>query len=274
MSDELLTICATELFYEVSPQISPDALCAELQKRCGNVDKIKTGEDAFLFRCWDFSSEFNDATIPAHIVLAHSSDGKSQTGLEDALQQSWAWQEAREAIGRSGHSLLLTDLMASGLTPKARLSVFHNALESVLALAPCAAIWWKAARHVVDPAVYAEARKSSGFHPLRFAVNVRLFNVSHRTLGELIMDTLGLGTLGLPDLQCHFRELDPNDIARVLYNSAYYLFDNGDIIQDGHTIQGLRSDDKWRCRHEAALAKPDRVVVDINPGSPYAAGNR
>jgi hypothetical protein len=78
MSDELLRICAAELFYEVSPQISPDALCAELQKRCGNVDKIKTGEDAFLFPCWDFSSEFNDGTIPAHIVLAHSSDAKSQ----------------------------------------------------------------------------------------------------------------------------------------------------------------------------------------------------
>ena len=52
MSDELLRICAAELFYEVSPQISPDALCAELQKRCGNVDKIKTGQDAYLFRCW------------------------------------------------------------------------------------------------------------------------------------------------------------------------------------------------------------------------------
>ena len=88
------------------------------------------------------------------------------------------------------------------------------------------------------------------------------------------MDTLGLAALGLPDLQCHFHGLDCNDVARLLHNLGLYVFENGDIIEDGHTIDGPKPGDKWRCQHEMALVKPERMVLDINPGAPYAAGNR
>jgi hypothetical protein len=47
----------------------------------------------------------------------------------------------------------------------------------------------------------------------------------------------------------------------------------GDVIEDGHTVEGIAPGSKWRCRHEDALASPSRVVIDINPG-PYAAGIR
>jgi hypothetical protein len=88
------------------------------------------------------------------------------------------------------------------------------------------------------------------------------------------MDTLGLGALGLPDLQCRFCLLEPRAVARALYNTAWYLFTEGDVIQDGHTVEGGAPGSRWRCRHEDSLVGPERVVLDLNPGPPYAAGNR
>ena len=88
------------------------------------------------------------------------------------------------------------------------------------------------------------------------------------------MDTLGLAALGLPDLQCHFRGLAPEAVAPLLYNTAYYIFEKGDVIDDGHTVEGVTPGERWPCQHEASLVEPRRVVIDLDPGPAHAAGNR
>jgi len=104
------------------------------------------------------------------------------------------------------------------------------------------------------------------------AVNVRLFNIANRQAGESLMDTIGLSTLGLPDLQCLFVNLDPNRVAGLLYNIAADIFNEGDVIQDGQTVDGLTASDRWQCRHEESIVAPKREVLDINPGKLYNAG--
>jgi ligand-binding SRPBCC domain-containing protein len=86
------------------------------------------------------------------------------------------------------------------------------------------------------------------------------------------MDTRGLDVFGLPDLQCHFRNLDPKAVAGMLYNTAAYILEHGDVIADGHTVAGISAKDKWQCQHEDSLAAPERTVLDVNPGKPFAAG--
>jgi hypothetical protein len=71
--------------------------------------------------------------------------------------------------------------------------------------------------------------------------------------------------LGLPDLQCHFVGLDPQALAETLMNAALYLLGRGDVIADGDTLAGPQGQ-PWPCRHAAALAPPDRDVLDVNPG--------
>jgi hypothetical protein len=46
------------------------------------------------------------------------------------------------------------------------------------------------------------------------------------------------------------------------------------VIEDGHTVDGVQPGQKWLCRHELAVVGPEREVVDMNPGPPYAAGAR
>jgi hypothetical protein len=105
------------------------------------------------------------------------------------------------------------------------------------------------------------------------SINVRFFNISNSD-GDMLMDTRGLTEIGLHDLQCHFRDLEPDDVSRVLYNTALYIFEKGPVIESGQTVAGSEPGSKWRCQFENSLLEPKRDVLDLNPGKPYAAGNR
>ncbi len=90
----------------------------------------------------------------------------------------------------------------------------------------------------------------------------------------MLMDTRGLNEIGLHDLQCHFRDLNPREVSQVLYDTSAYIVENGEVIESGNTIVGIADSSKWVCQFEDALVPPSREVIDINPGVPYAAGNR
>ena len=118
---------------------------------------------------------------------------------------------------------------------------------------------------------YATVKRSSRF--FAGSLNVRFYNISNSP-GDMMMDTFGLAALGLPDLQCHFRGLEPGQVAALLSNTGYYVFEQGDVIEDGHTVEGLEPGSRWRCQHEDSLLPPARVVLDLDPGPPHAAGGR
>ena len=82
------------------------------------------------------------------------------------------------------------------------------------------------------------------------------------------------GLLGLPDMQCHFRGLDPGAVGALLYATAHHIYENGDTILDGDTTQGVTPRDRWECRHEVSLVEPRRPVIDVRPDGPHAGGGR
>ena len=219
------------------------------------------------------------ATIPAQTLIAPSDKPLAPNNFEAALGQTWEFAGARDAVAACSASVLVTDVMTSSLEYRARLDLFQDFLRGVLEAVPCAAIHWQPSGRIVDPAAWLRDY-DAGQPSQRFfagAVNVRLFNIQNgagATTGELVMDTLGLAALGLVDLQCHFQGLDPGAVARVLYNTAWYVFCNGDVVADGHTLEGVRRGSKWQCQHEKALVGPERVVLDMNPGPEYATGSR
>jgi hypothetical protein len=90
----------------------------------------------------------------------------------------------------------------------------------------------------------------------------------------MVMDTLGLHVFGLPDVQCHFRNREPSEIATMLFSTAAYLFRSGDVIADGNTISGPQGQERLVCFREPALLEPRRLVIDVDLGDPYAAGRR
>ena len=111
---------------------------------------------------------------------------------------------------------------------------------------------------------------------IRFGVNVRFFNIEGTE--DMLIDTVGMSTLFLPDLQYHFHGMDPNWVVNHAYNVASYILEHDNPIQDGETIDGVADGQmcreiQWKCQYEDALIQPPRGVLDINMGK-YASGGR
>ena len=100
-----------------------------------------------------------------------------------------------------------------------------------------------------------------------------------KTLTEdMLIDTVGMSTLFLPDLQYHFHDMDPNWVVNHAYNAASYILEHDTPIKDGETVDGVADGQmsreiQWKCRYEDALIQPPREVLDIHMGE-FAAGQR
>ena len=109
-----------------------------------------------------------------------------------------------------------------------------------------------------------------------FAVNVRFFNIQGTE--DMIVDSLGMNTLSMPDLQYHFHGMNPNWIVNHAYTVLSYIFDNENPIKSGDPIDSvvegnISMEVMWKCEYEVALIGPEREVIDIYMNE-YAAGTR
>ncbi|MDR9857012.1 DUF4261 domain-containing protein [Paenibacillus sp. VCA1] len=281
-------VYSVELKYREQPKLDRDLLYANMERYTGKLDQPERQKKTAGLAVWEANEEADKDLLHFfhlnYMVQYAEGEMPAQTSLVDienrpaadygtAIQQAWHWHEAEQMLAECAHSLLLVDMMASGLEPKTRLELFTGALRAVLETAPCDAIYFRASDKLVEPEAYLAAIEEGA--RLYGAMNVRFYNVegtgSERR--ESLMDTVGLAGLGIPDVQCHFYDLNPDEVAGILTDIGYYLFDQGDIISDGETI-GFTEDMRWRCEHQYALAAPRRVVIDLDPGEPYYAGRQ
>ncbi|MEJ8302422.1 DUF4261 domain-containing protein [Saccharibacillus sacchari] len=232
----------------------------------------KSETDLLHFFHLNYLVSFADGEMPAQTSLMPTKH-RPASEYETAVQQAWHWPDAGAVVEECRHSLFLTDMMASGLEPKDRLRLITGTLRAVLETAPCDAVYFRESDKLLEPGDYLTAIEAGAI--LYGAMNVRFFNVqgtgSERE--EMLMDTVGLAALGVPDVQCHYFELEPGEVAQHLTNLGYYLFDRGDVIQDGETF-GPTENVRWRCEHQYALAGPHRLVLDVDPGHPHYAGRQ
>jgi ligand-binding SRPBCC domain-containing protein len=265
---------SVELFYEDLPNFDQDKLLSSIRERCGDVDLFARTGAMLGFAFKEHTIEYKDGSAPPQIAIMIANKVPDLDKLEPSFYQSWDFKDARKSVAKCEHTVLVTDLMASSLDYKTRIEIFQKTLYSIMEQAPCAAMYWLHSQRIVEPAQYVLNKPENEDYNLLYGpLNVRLFNIEE-TKNDTLMDTFGLGALGLPDLQCHFKNLDVNAVASHLYTYGDYIFLKGDVIEDGNTIQGIANDQKWACQHEVSLTEPKRVVLDINPGIPFAAGNR
>jgi hypothetical protein len=270
-----------ELLCDGPPSIEKHVLLERVQRYCPDAKLLDPNPNTQLIALVHPKHHVKvaDAVLPAQTLVAVANKTPNPEVLESSLEQTWEFPNARSVVQSSTASVLVADVMSATLEYRARLTLFQDCLRGALDAIPCAAVHWRPSGRIVDPAAWVEDYDSNDAARRFFAgaVNVRLFKIQSSTgaaTGEIVMDTLGLAALGLIDVQCHFQGLDPSQVARLLYNTAYYLFCEGDVIADGHTIEGVRRGSKWRCQHERSLIGPERVVLDLNPGPEYATGSR
>ncbi len=274
MAENPIRLCTVSLLSRQPLTFDPFALHDELQKRCGQVKFLDQDKDTppYGYVYLDVFTEYEGQAIPVGTFIHPAEMPALNETHTRAMQQSWDWEQARTIVPQCRYRLSIIDFMASNLSPQARATLMHRVVLSVLELVSCDAIYWENSEHFTDPAVYQDPAQSATLDLVYGMVNFRLFKISSGGPGEMVMDSLGLHLLGLPDVQCHFVGLNPDTVASFLFNIASYLFEKGDIIHDGETVPGFDPESRWPCRHEIALVGPERMVLDIEPGEPYRAG--
>lgn len=264
-----------ELHFARLPCYDNAAIKARAEVILGNrlaASNATKAKDAFLLFHKDHIANIKDARVPAQTAILAAHKPIDITGYLKDIQQSWGFPDGEATLKQSCHSLLVVEMMCQFLSPNVRVQLFHGVLQAVIETTQPDALVFKHSQQVVQPDAYLAATSDPPIvRP--GALNARFFNISN-SAGDMLMDTRGLHEIGLHDLQCHFRALDPNAVGRVLLDTAVYLFENGPVIKSGNTVAGVEPGSKWVCQFEKSLLEPKRESLDLNPGPPYAAGDR
>lgn len=209
---------------------------------------------------------YGDGSAPLLTVITPGSPlGEGGKSLPD-VSQTWDWEDAESLVARCRRSLLITEMFGEGRTPHERWRAMSGVVAELIRHSHPTVLSWPQSQRVGDPELFAAGE-------LDGLINVRYFSIANDP-GAMVMDTLGLHVFGLPDVQCHFRDRGPAEIATMLFSTAAYLFRSGDVIADGNTISGPQGDERLVCFREPALLEPRRQVIDVDLGDPYAAGRR
>lgn len=100
-----------------------------------------------------------------------------------------------------------------------------------------------------------------------YAVSFRIMR--NTETNSLLIDSLGMEALGMPDVQYHFTELDVDKVLEHAYGTLYYQLENNMQIKDGDTVGGIKGDNLmcpdvyWDCKYETSTVGPDRPVLTI-----------
>jgi hypothetical protein len=257
-------ILAAELRWATRPAIDVTALLPRIEELARTrVEHVPHDDDSALDQLVfpELRTAFDEGSISMQVVVMRPDPALTGPLPPDAYLHSWDWPEAEAVLSGAADALLVTDLMARGVPRGDRLRAWHAVVRAIVEAGEPLGMHLTSSDHVVSPAWYLRAmdQDPSG---LAAVLNVRRFHVRD---GETVMDTLGLAPLGLPDVQLHFTDLGHEDAAEWVASTAWYLFERGDVIADGHTVTALDRTERWPCVHEIGMADPERVVIDVNP---------
>lgn len=226
----------------------------------------------------EYIAEFKDANVPVQLMVTacDSFEGKDfDTFLKS---QMWDCMEDRDRIFQeSQYQVVAVDMLAAALPALMRANLDMDFMDALAELYPtCQAFYFQNCGKLFLASEVREHQIPGPDRFIRFGINVRFFNIEGTE--DMMVDTLGMSTLFLPDLQYHFHGMDPNWVVSHAYNVASYLLEYDAPIQDDKTVDGLADgkmsrEIQWKCQHENALIQPFRVVLDINMGE-YASGGR
>ena len=204
---------------------------------------------------------------------------KKMAGFDAFLMsQMWDCQEDRERIFREcRYQVVATDMLAAALPALERANLDADFVEALAELYPtCEAFYFQNCGKLLLAEDVRSHQIEGSDRFIRFGVNVRFFNIEGTE--DMLIDTVGMSTLFLPDLQYHFHDMDPNWVVNHAYNVASYILEHDNPIKDGETVDGVADGQmsreiQWKCQYEDALIQPPRGVLDIHMGE-FAAGQR
>ena len=238
-----------ELHYTTPPSYDPAAIAARAEQLLGSGIETLTpdeGSGTFLLIHKNHSVQLEEGNVAPQTAILSTDKETDPAEYTATVAQSWACNDAAARIESSKCALMITEMLASGLQPAERIRLFHGVLQAFVEITQPNAIVFKHSQQIAYPLAYLESCEKDPIDRLG-SLNVRFFSISNSQTKDMLMDTRGLDEIGLHDLQVHFRELDPNDVSKLLFSTAKYIFENGPVNDSGQTIAGTVPDSEWGC---------------------------
>lgn len=274
-------ILAVDLCYPDPPSIDPRALTVRIRSALPGTTLVWAGPSNVLLRHERADPAAPYRPDPADILglppehhpfterdsyrtdlllsaVTFAADDRAE---ERDLSQSWHWPDAAASLDRCRYLITISQLIGRGRDSTERVHVFRAVLDAIIATVRPLATWWPASQQALPPGALVA-------HPLTGVVNVRMFRSVHDP-SVTMTDTLGLHTLGLPDIQCQSRNLDPDRLGDLLFELAEYVCKHGDVLRPGSPVPGLSADQQFVPSRRTATVPPLRPVVDLDPGPGY-----
>lgn len=222
-----------------------------------------------------FEKENKD--IPPQLMIMECVRIEKPVMDEISASQLWDCEDGSDILENCKYQVIATDMLASGLYYKDRAEMLVGYIEALVELYPsCKAVVFETSKKMFtrDAILNCSVPKESRF--IYYAVNVRFFNIQGTE--DMLIDTIGMSTLFMPDLQYHFHGMNPDAVVNHAYNLLSYIYENDNPIKSNDHIDGIDGDVispnvQWSLQYEEALIQPVREVIDINMGE-YASGSR
>lgn len=255
-----------------------DTMNAIMQKHLGDVDNFSYDEKGAGFAVKKYKAEFKDASLPPQLLITDCCEFDESKIDVIKRSQMWNCENSEEILSTCKYQVVATDMLSATLHYKERAELDMDFLEALVEMYPdCKAVYFgnSGKMFTADEIRNHQIPRESRF--VYFAVNVRFFNI--QGTNDMLVDSLGMYTLFMPDLQYHFHSLDPNLVVNHAYNVLSYIFDNENPIKSGDPIDSISSNGSmcqeimWECNYENALIQPVREVIDIYMNE-YASGKR
>ncbi len=266
------------LFEEQCEMPSQESITQAFEKRLGETEIFSYNENLVAVAVKKYVAEFKDGKMPAQVIATGCLE-INESKIDDlAKTQMWDCPESEEIIEKCKYQVIGMDMLARTLPYKERAELAMDYMEALVELYPtCKAVYFQNSGKMFkreDILNHSIPRKDRFIY---FAVNVRFFNIEG--VDECLIDSLGMSTLLLPDVQYHFKNtMDPNWVVNHAYNVLTYIFDNDCPFESGHTVDGIVNGQmsrelQWKVQFEDSIIQPKRPLMDVNMGI-LAAGNR
>ena len=264
-----------KLLFENKPTLpNIELIKKNIRKYYNDIDVIYSDKHIYHIFINELKVKYEDVKemMPVQLLMPNAMEFDYTSISDYYYNQMWDIKDAKCLIKNCNYEIMLSDFLASGLDYKVRTSLLNNWLYVSLKLFDnCIAVYNEQSGKLLTREQLLNNNYPKDLRFLFSGVNIRFFKVNDTN--DMIVDTLGMYAIGLPDVQYHFCNLDFNQIISHALNIVAYIFDKGNIIKSGDSIQSIFENIKWKCQYERSLLKPYREILDINTLE-YAAGKR
>ena len=189
------------LFKEPVAMPDKEKMTSTMEKHIGAVECFCYDSKMAGFAALDHIAEFQDGKCPVQLMVMKCDKFKGKGFDAFLMSQMWDCQEDRDRIFREcRYQVVATDMLAAALPALERANLDADFLEALAELYPsCEAFYFQNCGKLFLAEDVRSHQIEGPDRFIRFGVNVRFFNIQGTE--DMLIDTVGMSTLYLPDLQ-------------------------------------------------------------------------